>query len=61
MTKKEDYNRKFNIANDLDFYEAIMEAVDGAAPGQKNPIQTIGDRIRLIKCLEKHGYTIVKK
>lgn len=49
------------MANDLNFYIAIMEAVDGSKPGQMNPFLTIGDRERLIEKFEQYGYIITKK
>lgn len=56
-----DEKRLFNLANDIEFYDACMDFEDGIPTMRKNrPLQTIGDRIRLIKCLEKHGFTIVK-
>jgi len=56
MSSKE----KFEIANDLDFWDACMDFYDGNKPLQRNPLQMIGDRIRLIECLEAKGFTIVK-
>lgn len=50
----------FDLANDFMFYEALYNALDKAPPLQKNPFQTIGDRIVLIEELEKKGFKIVK-
>ena len=49
-----------DMANDFDFYLAIDEAMHGSRPGQTNPMQMIGDRIRLIRELEKKGFEIRK-
>lgn len=51
----------FKLANDFDFYEALMDAEDGKPPLQRNSFQTIGDRVRLLKELEKRGFTITRK
>lgn len=56
MTDKD----KFDLANDINFYGACMATYDGAKPLQKNCLQTLGDRVRLITELEKSGFTIVK-
>lgn len=48
------------MANDIDFSLACMDAEDGREPMRKYSLQTIGDRMRLIKCLEKRGYEIKK-
>lgn len=53
-------NEKFKLANDTDFYDAIMDAEDGKPPLQKSPFKTIGDRMRLITELEKRGFVITK-
>ena len=50
----------FEMANDIDFSLACMDAEDGREPMRKYSLQTIGDRMRLIKCLEKRGYEIKK-
>lgn len=50
----------FEMANDLDFYIAIDEAIQRSRPGQTNPMKTIGDRVRLIRELEKKGFEIRK-
>jgi hypothetical protein len=51
---------RFQIANDIDFYDACLDFYDGKKPLQKNPMQTVSDRIRLIECLEAKGFTIIK-
>ena len=51
----------FEMANDIDFSLACMDAEDGRAPLAHYSLQTIGDRIRLIKCLEKKGFKITKE
>jgi hypothetical protein len=51
---------KFTLANDVDFYVACMEFYESKNILQRNPLQTIGDRVKLIECLEKHGFTIIK-
>lgn len=50
----------FEMANDVDFLLAIEEAQEGKSPMQRRPFNTIGDRMRLIKELKKHGFEIVK-
>ncbi len=49
------------MANDIDFSLACMDAEDGREPMRKYSLQTIGDRIRLIKCLEAKGFKITKE
>jgi len=51
----------FEMANDIDFSLACMDAEDGREPMRKYSLQTIGDRIRLIKCLEAKGFKITKE
>lgn len=51
----------FEIANDFDFYEACANFYDGKTPLQRNPVQMIGDRVRLIKCLREKGFIIKRK
>lgn len=50
----------FKMANDSAFIDAIMDAEDGAPSLQRSKFKTIGDRVRLIKELEKRGYIIQK-
>ena len=50
----------FEIANDIDFWDACMDFNDGKKELQRNPLQMVGDRMRLIECLEAKGFTIVK-
>lgn len=56
LTKKE----KQDLANDLDFCSAILEATRGARPLQEDPFHTIADRIRLLEELEKRGFRVVR-
>ncbi len=51
----------FDIANDISFWDACMDTVDGAKPLQRNPLQMVGDRMRLIESLEKHGFRVIRK
>jgi len=46
---------KFQIANDIEFYDACLNFMDGG-----KSLNTIGDRVRLIETLEKSGFTITK-
>ena len=50
--------QKFSMANDIAFSTALLDVVDGAPKWQTNPLQNIGDRIRLITELEKAGFII---
>ena len=50
----------FEMANDVNFSLACMDAEDGREPMRTYSLQTIGDRIRLIKCLEAKGFKITK-
>ncbi len=52
---------KFNLANTFDFSIALMNFEDGIPTLQKRPLQTIGDRVRLIDNLENKGYHIISK
>ena len=54
------FDEKFEIANDTEFYIAIDDAQNGKPALQSRPFQTIGDRIRLIECLEQQGYKLIK-
>lgn len=56
MTKIE----KFELANDIEFYDACCDFYDGINPLQRNPVQLVKDRMRLIECLEAKGFTIIK-
>ena len=56
MSKSE----KFELANDIDFWDACMDFNDGKKELQRNPLQMVGDRIRLIECLEAKGFIISK-
>lgn len=51
---------KFTLANDLDFYNACADFIDGKKALQRNPLQNVGDRARLLEELEKHGFTVIK-
>lgn len=50
----------FEIANDLHFWDACMDFMDGIKTATTNPLKTVGDRMRLISDLEKNGFTISK-
>jgi hypothetical protein len=56
MTDKE----KFKLANNGKFHDACLDLMDNQTPLKKNPLQTIGDRIKFIEILEKNGFTIVE-
>lgn len=51
----------FEMANDIDFVIAIDDAKDKTPPMQREPFRTIGQRMDLIRELEKQGFTITKK
>lgn len=57
---KENTNH-FKTANDMEFYDACLDFMDGVREGQKNPLQTVGDRMRLIECLENKGFIITRE
>jgi len=59
---KQEYTEKdvFDIANDVNFYSACMDVYDAKPHMQRNMLQTVGDRMRLVKKLQEYGFKIVK-
>ena len=57
MLSKEE---KFELANDINFTLAMMDAESGREPLNKFSFNTIGDRVRLLDKLEESGFVIIK-
>jgi len=51
-------SEKFKLANDIEFYGACLDFMDGIDPERKNHLSRVGDRIRLITDLENNGFAI---
>jgi len=60
ITQKTEEERLFDLANDSDFCLAVTDAEMKKDPLKHYAFMTIGDRIRLIKCLEERGFKIMK-
>jgi len=56
MSEKE----RFDLANNIEFLAAWYDKLEATPPLQKNPMQSIEDRMIFIEALEKRGFIIVK-
>ena len=57
----EQKQKRFQLANDLDFYDACCNFVDRYITEKTNdPLKTVGLRMGLIEELEKNGFVITK-